>query len=329
MCAHVFKYIQKFDHEPFANTALRTKIMKDKTLSENEHMKAAVGKELASNLVTPATPHSNEAKVQGRLLSAKIIAAEVASVIDVLKSTLSPELKKTYSGDGEGEQNGEDGSAGGEGFVLPVKRAKLANARVGAAGLSDANDEEEDAESASSRAENLHDEDAADDGGWESGSVHEGGDAGSDGDSEGQSSGEDDDDEPRRKTSSNPAKAFASKQSGLAPDALKTGKSTFLPSLSVGFTKGDSDASDFSDGDLGDVAPKKNRRGQRARRACVSFLFFFFPFFAVVHLCFATDSAGQDLGKEIWEERQSRKESARHSGERCPRQRQRQRAHAH
>ncbi len=47
-----------------------------------------------------------------------------------------------------------------------------------------------------------------------------------------------------------------------------TGASTFLPSLSVGFIKGNEDP-DWSESDTkaGDIKQKKNRRDQRARRA--------------------------------------------------------------
>jgi hypothetical protein len=52
----------------------------------------------------------------------------------------------------------------------------------------------------------------------------------------------------------------------------KKGASTFLPSLQIGFTRGDSDASDWSDAekDINKVdTVRKNRRGQRARKAYV------------------------------------------------------------
>jgi BUD22 len=50
--------------------------------------------------------------------------------------------------------------------------------------------------------------------------------------------------------------------------------SSFLPSLAVGYTRGDSDASDWSGDDANSVTgraivPRKNRRGQRARQALV------------------------------------------------------------
>jgi len=67
-----------------------------------------------------------------------------------------------------------------------------------------------------------------------------------------------DSDEPSSNSGSKISKALAEPKS----------ESTFLPSLSVGFIRGDSD-SDFSDGEAASVmgGPKKNRRGQRARRA--------------------------------------------------------------
>jgi hypothetical protein len=53
---------------------------------------------------------------------------------------------------------------------------------------------------------------------------------------------------------------------------IRTGNSTFMPTLAVGYTRGDSSASDWSGGDGSDnekIDPKqrKNRRGQRARKA--------------------------------------------------------------
>ena len=57
------------------------------------------------------------------------------------------------------------------------------------------------------------------------------------------------------------------KATDIASKGRNAAESTFLPSLAVGFTRGDSD-SDWSDGEA-NVADgvRKNRRGQRARRA--------------------------------------------------------------
>ena len=81
---------QKIDHEPFANTALRTKILKDKELSRNDHVTAAVARELSASLVEPAEPGSHLAKVQARLLSSKALGAEVVRVVETLRSVLHP-----------------------------------------------------------------------------------------------------------------------------------------------------------------------------------------------------------------------------------------------
>lgn len=113
------------------------------------------------------------------------------------------------------------------------------------------------------------------DAGWESGSVHSEGEAGVEGlessnDSSSESSEEEDADHqrPRKGHVKSDAKPASKAQAALKP-AASASSSTFLPSLSVGFVRGDSDGSDWSgdEGDDADVAPKKNRRGQRARRA--------------------------------------------------------------
>ncbi|KAI0345797.1 Bud-site selection protein [Trametopsis cervina] len=268
--------LKKCDHEPFADTALKTKIHKDKMLSENEHLTAAAAEELASNLVVPAAPGSNLAKVQGRLLSSKLIAVEVAAIIEALKSTISPEPRKgkeraieeeaAEEVDGE-EQEDEDAA------VRPVKKSKLAqsNAEDGA------NDAEEDSD-ASSRVAAFSDEEGVDDAGWESGSIHEGSDDEDEGSEEDEDhdtdESEDESDAEPSTTSRKPSKPApklatpadkTSKAKQKSTADAKPGTSTFLPSLAVGYTRGDSDASDVSDGE--DDAPKKNRRGQRARRA--------------------------------------------------------------
>lgn len=257
--------VQKCDHEPFANTALKTKISKDKTLSQDEHLKAAVARELAATLVVPAALHSNEAKVHGRILSSKIVETEVASVIDALKVALSPDLKKARAAAAE---SGNE-VAGSEGLIPPGKKAKVAKERPAEPVESDS--DEDDRDDASSRAGALNSDDATDDGGWESGSVHEGEDHVSEDEDEesGENSSSDEDadeDEISSRSSPKASKRTASTETKILTEANTRGQSTFLPSLSVGFTKGDSDASDFSDGGA-DVAPKKNRRGQRARQA--------------------------------------------------------------
>jgi len=72
-------------------------------------------------------------------------------------------------------------------------------------------------------------------------------------------------------------KGLSNQNGGDSLIRTEAGESTFLPSLAVGYTRGDSSASEWSgDGrDTIDPSPRKNRRGQRARKAYVAFLFGF------------------------------------------------------
>jgi hypothetical protein len=257
--------LQKCDHEPFANTALKTKIHKDKVLSANEDLAAAVAKELATNLVIPAASGSNLAKVQGRILSSKIVAMEVAGVVEALKMAISPELKKEKAlATGEAEETDEEEDDDGESEgndVPPSKKLKLMRAR---AKVKEGEDEEES--DASSRVLAFSDEEEVNDAGWESGSIYDDPHSGAEDSKDDESN---DDEVAPSPVAQNASKAPSTSKNAKmkAGKSEKPGESTFLPSLSVGFTRGDSDASDFSDDDAGDTAPKKNRRGQRARQA--------------------------------------------------------------
>lgn len=265
--------LQDIDHELVANTALKTKLKKDKKLAGNDDLEAAIAQEL-SRLITPATPGSNLAKVQGRLLSSKVVATEVHTVVEAVRVLVFPELKAPAApADDDDADDEEDVPA------PPTKKAKTSSAAAReVAEASSSEDSSEDDEAEGERVVLDEDDEAVDDGGWESGSVNGGPDSededeeSSDGDEE---SGEDEEDDeesdsappPKRQAKSEPSQASSSKSAVKA----KAGESTFLPSLSVGFTRGDSDASDLSDGEVAkaDGGMKKNRRGQRARRACV------------------------------------------------------------
>jgi hypothetical protein len=68
------------------------------------------------------------------------------------------------------------------------------------------------------------------------------------------------------------ANGTSSETKGTSFAAINTGDSAFLPTLAVGYTRGDSSASEWSGGDGSDDEkidsnPRKNRRGQRARKA--------------------------------------------------------------
>ena len=271
ICSHS-KYFsgQDIDHEAVANTALKTKLKKDKKLSEDADLEAAIAKELV-HLVAPVAPGSNLAKVQGRLLSSKALATEVHSVVGDIKVSVFPELKKPAAPDTSSEDESDGDSA-----APPVKKAKLSTHKDQEEGSSSQGEDGSDEESLGKQVVLDEDDEAVDDGGWESGSVNSGPDVSSDeesetsgdegsgneGEGEKSSGGEANDGRPPRE---------ARHKVLVGRDTTKnksTGESTFLPSLSVGFTRGDSDASDLDDAEVtkADVV-KKNRRGQRARQA--------------------------------------------------------------
>ncbi|TFK86785.1 Bud-site selection protein [Polyporus arcularius HHB13444] len=251
--------------EQFANTALKTKILKDKLLSQNDDVQAALADKLSTNLVAPQEPGSAAAKVHSRLLSSKILAEAVHAVVDTLREVLDPLLakgkaKRAEAAD-ESADEGED-----EAEVEVDRRSRGKKARV-----ADESDEEDDEEGSEAEVDDAGWEsgtvDGGDDAGWESGTVDggEGAVAGSSDEDEGEddeeSAEESSDELPKAKTKAKPAPA----QDAKSKTKASAGESTFLPSLSVGFTRGDSDASDISDDEAD--APRKNRRGQRARRA--------------------------------------------------------------
>lgn len=254
--------LKDVDHEAVANTALKTKLKKDKKLSTNEDLQTAIANELP-DLVTPAASGSNLAKVQGRLLSSKVLASEVATVVKAIEAVVFPAPKKSRDETAEEEDvNGESDSE------RPVKKTKT---RAALAERSGSSEDEGDSDGGSQRLDHLSDDEGANEDGWESGTVGGGSDADSGEDS---SDEESDDDEADGFTRAVKSSASATKADAKKPSSSKTkadppakksaGESTFLPSLAVGYTRGDSDASDVDD--EVDAGPKKNRRGQRARR---------------------------------------------------------------
>jgi hypothetical protein len=119
-----------------------------------------------------------------------------------------------------------------------------------------------------------------DEAGWESGSVSGGDEIKSSTNRIANSDSENDEDSvPVR------PKEVKSKPTKQAQPSKKLTSSTFLPSLSTGFTRGGSDDSDpdddFAEGleDIigkGKTGERKNRRGQQARRLYVSLLSYSF-----------------------------------------------------
>ncbi|KIM25832.1 hypothetical protein M408DRAFT_25945 [Serendipita vermifera MAFF 305830] len=230
--------LKNLDHESIATEMLARRLQKDRHIQSNEQVKLLVSQELK---VEPITKHRD--LIENRINSSKILAASVGDLVTSLRELILP----PRAADPE--------------TVNPVDIMEVGP------------DEEQDD-------------------GWESGSV-------SDHDHIHQANHDDPKITKVPSISKPPAKALTSSEEeddddeGDDNDLIHTKKSrdklvsqaktlqdsssdveesTFLPSLAVGFTRGDSSASDWS-GDEGnvsnkvDLAPRKNRRGQRARKA--------------------------------------------------------------
>jgi hypothetical protein len=232
---------------------------------------------VVETLSTESTPTDEVSKkVENRLCSAKAAADEMKRAVAWLM--------------------GEEGSKlGGPTKKAPVEIVKEAAKSTKSSKNKDKTepveieeDDDDDDVVASKRRNMVIDSDdeegeeedvAADDAGWESGSIS-GGD-----DDIASDSGDDDEDaisiappSKKSKSKSQPKekepKSIPKPKSEPAPSKRLT-SSTFLPSLSTGFTRGGSDDSDPDD-DTGEglediigkgrTGERKNRRGQQARR---------------------------------------------------------------
>ncbi len=205
------------------------------------------------------------------MLSSKTIADAVQGVIQAFKEILDPSVAAGKATElEEGDEEEEDAG-------LDVPPAKSKKARLAPARESDEADEsdgggEAEADDAGWESGTIDGGDDDDSAGWESGSIDDGElrvanssdeDEGEDSEGDGEGGSSEAEDAPVAKSKPKPTTKPTAKEAQRKP---KVGESTFLPSLAVGFTRGDSDASDLSDAD---DAPRKNRRGQRARRAYV------------------------------------------------------------
>ncbi len=133
--------------------------------------------------------------------------------------------------------------------------------------------------------------------GWESGSISDAGHGK-------ERSGASDDDEPSLTVPKRLKRAVitATSKKKAKPSAPSKGSitsSTFLPTLSTGFTLGDSDSDPDLDRDPGGIVgtqkpERKNRRGQRARQAYVQSLR------SNLHEMRDKLMEHQDLGEEVW-----------------------------
>ncbi|KAG6918760.1 hypothetical protein DXG01_011951 [Tephrocybe rancida] len=249
--------LKELDHELVATTALKTKLNKSRILRENEDVQAAISKELVTE-ITPATQGTGVAKVQSRLLSSKILAVEVATAVTNLRHVIQP-LAPSLEPAGENEQIPERPQKA-EAKIVKEKTLPTKAAVISPASVEDVEGEEE-----------LDEDAEIDDEGWESGTVEEDGTEGQGGWESGSiNGGSSEDSEDDEELAVLPPKKMKKAPAPIRATAKPAGmRSTFLPSLSVGFTRGESDDSDLSETEIkvADIDIKKNRRGQRARRA--------------------------------------------------------------
>lgn len=257
------------------DTAFRSKILKDRLLGAND---AALSFVKDLDLPKPVEPGSTLAKIQSRLLSSKILSAQVATSVESLRFLVNPALKPQKD---NSTRDDED---------LQLQQ-----------GLQQPNGKKPSKDDGESLPT------VADDSGWESGTVDTENDIAEDASSEcgsSRSSGALSDLDPEAETGSDEdangpsdEKSPVIRKSGGKVSSNKIKKaiseSTFLPSLSVGFIQG-SDDSDFDEAAEINAAdkPRKNRRGQRARRQYGCFIIFF----SYIHVLFI----------RIWEKKYGR-----------------------
>ncbi|KAI0061710.1 Bud-site selection protein [Artomyces pyxidatus] len=240
--------LKKVNYERIGSLALKNKLKKDKVVSKHPSVLSALSAE--SSVESSSTPAGHELQVEARLLSSKVLSGEVNGIISSLRSILRPEAVQTDLAQ------------------PPTKTRKLSTAH-GAfpAETGSSSTDTESVAGEESNAEQPTEE-------WESGTVEEEKEEFS---SESELSGGDAPDGPARPRpvpAGAPSVKKATKTIAALPRAISKdtpattgGQSTFLPSLSQGFTRGDSD-SDWSDGEADIIdTTHKNRRGQRARRA--------------------------------------------------------------
>lgn len=240
-----------------------TKLKKDKTLSVDPSIQA-ISAELTSNIVSPAAPGTPTAKVQSRILSSKVLASEVVSIVETLRTLLNPSVGSEDIGEATNNPQASPN--------ISKKR------RTGTGHEKDPFSSQDNAANPSGEESDRGDEStsgdeaiAGVDDGWESGTIDapSGSDGSVTGSADDRDSSSDDSDDVKFVRGSSDEGRFPSenpKTRKLQPHGAK-GQSEFLPSLSVGFARGDS-GSEFSDSETRFVdGVKKNRRGQRARRA--------------------------------------------------------------
>jgi len=215
------------DHDRIGTLALKSKLEKDKVLSRNPSIQAAITKTFTYD-VTRAS-EGMAAKVESRLLSSKSLSKEVNMVVSSLHSALNP--------------SGDEGSGGGDNSSSSSHEPRMVGPStvdnqpgVPEASGDDSGDSEDDKSGGSDSA-------GRDDPLQPSASTL-----------------------PKKSHSALDRASHSPLRSECSSTTLGT-ESVFLPTLSNGFIPGgsDTDWSDGEAGAADFV--RKNRRGQRARRA--------------------------------------------------------------
>ncbi|KAF8635954.1 hypothetical protein AX15_000120 [Amanita polypyramis BW_CC] len=223
--------LKHLDPEIVGNTAFRTKVRKNKRLHSNNYMESALVEEIGSNTLAPAQAKTAAFKAQSKLLSSRTLADEITNAVQALESIINPRE--------------------------PVENDATLGQRSAPDNTEDESEVGDEVDDNASEGETGWESVTIDDSneGWESGSVEEAA-YNISGDDGAIFTSDKEEFTPKFAVSSGNAKS-----SGL--------QSTFLPSLSVGFVRGDPDDSDWNESEAKTADPeqKKNRRGQRARRA--------------------------------------------------------------
>lgn len=244
--------------DTLAEVALHSKIKKEKVLCSHGFIQTTLDQAFSLSAWSAPPSGTPSAKVQARILSSKYLAVESTRILEALRSVVNPEDRSKKAGQDQEESADLDTSmptAETRNFLNTNARHEVApkDTHPDVAAISD------------------------DEAGWESGTV--GGDEeDSDEDVDGRSRrtpggdmGDSDSDSDSDNTSPDvPDNQPTKKARPAGKEAVSVNSaSTFLPSLSVGYIRGDSDASDVDGSDAGqpDIQPRKNRRGQRARQA--------------------------------------------------------------
>jgi hypothetical protein len=197
------------------------------------------------------------AKVRSRLLSSKILASEINSALEGLKVIIAPPTTKVIGKEPQSEASDEEPHPSSD-ILRRTTRSAAGNDDVD---QNETFNQETDDGWESGTVDAGEDDSEA----WDSGTVEGGG---------GTSNASEDESTNTEEGAIGEHLASEEKRTKVtavrpATKKTKPSESTFLPSLSVGFARGDSD-SDFSDSEAKAAdGVRKNRRGQRARRACV------------------------------------------------------------